>query len=1306
MKHSFKRLLAGCLAAVITVSLLPVSARAHRTAPDCTHGTVEGFQADTIYRYQRAEWEELTAPILDPDTGEPLRHAPKTAGILQLVDSRGRVAAASKPTTAYYSREYEDPDTHQICWTYSVGEELEDTSGVTGGEYSLRLLAGGVTYPCLGRVRVVGEGELLLAGVDIEGEAGADEACARVALYGVRDPEELSRLTFTLETDDGVLARSTGAVGLVQDSESGRWTGNCQMKLTSGRVLEEDMECRVTADYSGPGLLVDGLGVVGRTVEASPEGPIRMDVYRPGFPCLHISDVHFEQAQNGVLSVELINLEPGRDYRLGIETGEGTLLYGSRTFRADRDTMTVDYPLRREGRVCDLADLEFQDTERYLRLREAREPEHGDRQWLLREEQVFVNPYEEGEEQTVVAPEVVPAGIKSLSLQIRYDKGCSMYTGAEDVVVLRDREGRELGRCGALTLEHGGGKQDPRQTAEGNGVVCGVIRGTVKVTDLKAGEPCDVFLNGARVGTIRVSDTMEAFECSLPMYDREKQEFWSNLGRFPVSFRAVNSSGSGCLVFRDESGRDVLTGEKLTGTPCENENMLAYCGLFGDLGALKDGAVYRLVFRDDDGRESPVGFGPMTYWAQEAPLDFADRNQFRVEGDRLRSGDQTLLVRLYPDRFRNSELSIFDEFRKMRVEDAAGEENRVVSCTENQLGHHRFREFVLCLEKPVQSGWLSLWHGERLVRRLNVRSRCGGEDRARVGDSCTAQEGRIGCSGLAAGGRFTGKLYRGYECLTPEGFTLTRRRDGDLYFSKAVLERLEAGDYYIRVFRDGQFLGDSRLTLRPSVVPLVVLRDAESGERTGGAPVLHSGQGAFTLAYMGAYSGGFLRWAESREELGQKPFVRYDSGTSYRHSFRGEDGPCTLYVELSRSGQKDDPQNRVIQVPLWLNRARDYGLAVPEAVCGVVDPEKQNIFTITATTALPENRVTVTFVDRSGGEREMPMEYAGPGEEPGRWQYRYDLDLAEGVRARASRMSAGDIRGIRITARSLEQNGGAVGSSVERFLCVGLPERVVLPEFGPDGEKTIGERDFTLRGYAAPDSTLSVQDGTGEAVTARADERGRFEVELTGLAPGSHVLTVTNPGGVGDRTVTLTVDCPDLQPGENPFEDVSEGDYFHAPVLWAVAHGVTAGINDHEFGPDLNCTRAQIVTFLWNQAGKPEPKAQASAFLDVDQKEWYFKPVMWAVEQDITAGIGGGKFGPEQSCTRAQAMTFLWKRLGRPASAVEVSFRDVTEDDWFYAPVQWAVEHRITSGVGDGAFGAEDTCLRAQIVTFLYRAMK
>ena len=187
----------------------------------------------------------------------------------------------------------------------------------------------------------------------------------------------------------------------------------------------------------------------------------------------------------------------------------------------------------------------------------------------------------------------------------------------------------------------------------------------------------------------------------------------------------------------------------------------------------------------------------------------------------------------------------------------------------------------------------------------------------------------------------------------------------------------------------------------------------------------------------------------------------------------------------------------------------------------------------------------------------------------------------------------------------------------------------------------------------------------------------------------------------------VCIRCGQWDPSLNPFTDVEQEDYFFNPVMWAVNHNpqVTAGIDETHFGPNNDCTREQIVTFLWAANGKPEPEGMGSSFSDVLAGAWYYKPVQWAVEKGYTSGMGDGTFGVGQTCTRAQAMTFLWASKGKPdPSSTESPFTDVTRGDWFYNAILWAAENGVTSGIGDGLFGVNNTCTRAQIVTFLYKA--
>ena len=171
------------------------------------------------------------------------------------------------------------------------------------------------------------------------------------------------------------------------------------------------------------------------------------------------------------------------------------------------------------------------------------------------------------------------------------------------------------------------------------------------------------------------------------------------------------------------------------------------------------------------------------------------------------------------------------------------------------------------------------------------------------------------------------------------------------------------------------------------------------------------------------------------------------------------------------------------------------------------------------------------------------------------------------------------------------------------------------------------------------------------------------------------------------------------------FTDVSDGVYYADPVAWAVEKGVTNGTAPCFFSPDKTCTRAQVVTFLWRAAGSPEPESDSNPFTDVAEGQYYCKAVLWAVEQGITTGTSAGRFSPDSGCTRAQVVTFLWRAAGKPEpSSAAHPFTDVKTGEYYEKPVIWAVENGITMGVSADRFGPASTCTRAQIVTFLYRA--
>ena len=174
---------------------------------------------------------------------------------------------------------------------------------------------------------------------------------------------------------------------------------------------------------------------------------------------------------------------------------------------------------------------------------------------------------------------------------------------------------------------------------------------------------------------------------------------------------------------------------------------------------------------------------------------------------------------------------------------------------------------------------------------------------------------------------------------------------------------------------------------------------------------------------------------------------------------------------------------------------------------------------------------------------------------------------------------------------------------------------------------------------------------------------------------------------------------------DNPFADVKNGDYFYNPVLWAAKENITSGTTDTTFSPNESCTRGQTVTFLWRAAGSPEPTTTVNPFTDVKESDYFYKAVLWAYENGITQGTSVAEFSPNATVSRGQTVTFLYRFAGENTNG-ENPFTDVQAGDYYYDSVLWAYGNDITSGTSVATFSPNEDCLRGQIVTFLYRCNK
>ena len=263
---------------------------------------------------------------------------------------------------------------------------------------------------------------------------------------------------------------------------------------------------------------------------------------------------------------------------------------------------------------------------------------------------------------------------------------------------------------------------------------------------------------------------------------------------------------------------------------------------------------------------------------------------------------------------------------------------------------------------------------------------------------------------------------------------------------------------------------------------------------------------------------------------------------------------------------------------------------------------------------------------------------------------------------------------------------------------------------GSSGGSSSGRTYHTIKassdsnGSISPSDRVSVRHGRDQSFTITPDKGYEIaKVLVDGKSVGA-VESYTFKSVTKNHTIEAIFMKINDKSMPDTFMDVPDGSYYEKAVDWAVKNGITAGTGDNYFMPDGICTRAQAVTFLWRVAGSPTPKTEVMPFEDVPEGSYYYEAVLWAAENEITVGTSATTFSPELTCSRAHIVSFLWRAAGYPSAGTVNPFTDVPENAYYINAMLWAVKQEITVGTTPSTFSPDEGCTRAQIVTFLYRA--
>lgn len=500
----------------------------------------------------------------------------------------------------------------------------------------------------------------------------------------------------------------------------------------------------------------------------------------------------------------------------------------------------------------------------------------------------------------------------------------------------------------------------------------------------------------------------------------------------------------------------------------------------------------------------------------------------------------------------------------------------------------------------------------------------------------------------------------------PAGITLTNNR-----LKAAPDTQTDTFTIKVSAAATANFTAPAEQTITVSVVD-----KADAGVRINGVPTGKTyGDADFTLTASAANAGdgtGVWTWASSDETVLQ---VTGSGSTATVKVRKASETGAVITAKY----ESDTTIGTAASAPVTVGRAtitvaaKNQSIYVNGTVPDLSAPVKDTHYTVNGLVSGDVLAGTIKMEYRKDGAAVTPdTSRAGT----------YDIVITGAAEPAGGSYNPIILNAGTLTIANRSSGGGGGGSAAYPVNIPGKTENgsvAVSPKNASKGS-TVTITVKPDEGFKLDDLTVTDKDGN--------------ELEL--INKGSGKYTFTMPAGKVNISTAFVKEAE-----TSPFSDVSAGDYYYEAVKWAKEKGITGGIGNGLFGPKQACTRAQIVTFLWRAAGSPEPKNMVS-FTDVPADAYYAKAVAWAVENGIALGTTDTAFGPNAVCTRAHGVTFLF-RAAKASAAGASAFTDVAADAYYAEAIRWAVENGITNGIGGSLFGPNNSCTRAQIVAFLWR---